>query len=583
MARRRRRSDEGAEGTTEAPEAAPAPSAPAVETATEPTEAEPQVDVRMRGTAEAVASRLSKKRPEAASRPKDDDNDSEKKRFISSLRNSRYTFRVKRVYPPKVGDVVTAVEVFNSECPTTLQEIINHVTQEAKGGKYKVYVMSAENEMVAADTFTVPGEPFIKESAISEEENQRLFMEDRPKDMAELSEESLERQGRLATRQLELERIQQQLEDAREARKSSKRPGELDPRIERLERQLIESRHQAEIERIQRESDRKIDELKALISKSAQPVQPQGSSEISLIVRQMQSMQEANDRRMADMLKAMQDDKMSALMREVQAIKSRPAAEGGGMVEAMKSFMMMAKMMGLDLPGQDDDDDDDDSDKPWYERLADKYLPKLLDVFDEKAKKGEKVSREDFMAEMNKMAKQAEDEAVARATQRILPPPPTQRPALPPPPPPAGEAAPAPAPVPAAPAPAALPEPPMDVERQMALRAIGVLTIFANEIEMRPNEQTWNYDGAWRALPEPILEKVCAASDAIGIVDALIVPGVDTVQVDLLKAKITANPRMQQWAMRGLLELKEWWAEKLKDPNFEPLDDEDGGEEDTDA
>lgn len=117
----------------------------------------------------------------------------------------------------------------------------------------------------------------------------------------------------------------------------------------------------------------------------------------------------------------------------------------------------------------------------------------------------------------------------------------------------------------------------MTVQEEIAFRASGVLEMLARESELRPNEYIWNYEGAWQSLPEPILEKVCAATDPLGVVDALVIEGViDPAKVAELKAKISGDPRALAWVARGLAELKEWWTAKQSDPSFDPFADEDG-------
>ena len=554
-------------------------------------EQETQVSVTLKGSADDVTRRLGA-RAETKAEPKSEPNGhgAEKEAFVKSLRNAKFVIRVKRITPRDFNGVKTNVEVWSAELPLSYEEIREEIAKTYQGGKYRVAVIDpASNTTVAADTFEVEGDPFVEEAALSDDDQRRIFMEGKAKSASELSEEGLERTARLTAKQIEVEQLQQSLKQMRDRGEgASARRGQDDTRIEELDRRLLQAQHAAEIERIQRESDRKIEELKALIV-SKQPAPQQGGSEVALILKQMQVNQDASDRRFGDLMKTMQDDKMNAMLRELQAIKNKPAAETGGMVETMKSFMMMAKMMGMDVPGGDADEDDDDDDKPWYERLADKYLPKLLNVFEEKTAKGEKVTREEFMKEIEGAARQAEDEAVARATQRVqhggqpraLPAPAAPVAQLPPPPPAVSQLP----PPPPASAPSTPPAPPkaMTVEQEIALRTSGVLEMLAREIELRPNEYLWNYEGAWQSLPEPILEKVCAAADPAGVVDALFLEGViDPAKVAELKAKIVGNPRVLAWVAQGLAELKEWWASKQQDPTFDPFaDEDDGGEEET--
>jgi hypothetical protein len=188
------------------------------------------------------------------------------------------------------------------------------------------------------------------------------------------------------------------------------------------------------------------------------------------------------------------------------------------------------------------------------------------------------------MKEIGQVAKQAEDEAVARATERAraalpkappvasLPPPPPPGPAapvstLPPPPPPAPAA-------PTADAPQAL-----TIAQEIVIRVAGVMEMLEREIVLRPNQYVWNYEGAFNSLPEEILEKVCAAPDPVSMVDAFAIDLISPEKIADLKAKIGGNPRITAWVKMGHDELKDWFAEKLKDPKFDPFAEEEGVED----
>ena len=111
------------------------------------------------------------------------------------------------------------------------------------------------------------------------------------------------------------------------------------------------------------------------------------------------------------------------------------------------------------------------------------------------------------------------------------------------------------------------------------LRVGGVLEILEREIELRPHEYHWNYEGAFCALPESILEKVCAAPDPVAMLDAFAIPLISPEKLAEMKAKIGGNPRILAWVKAGHDELKLWFAEKQKDPSFDPFSDEGPEEE----
>jgi hypothetical protein len=568
------------------------PTAPVDPVTTEPLNpgAGTQIQVTMKGGADDITKRLgvhgAEKTP-PQEKTAEADLEEDKRKFTVALRNSKYILRVKRITPREFNGVKTAVEVWAAELPLSYQEIRDEVAKESGGGKYRAAVIDPNtNTTLFADVFEVDGDPLVPEMEMTQEEADRILLKGTPKTANELSEEGLEQRGRLMAKMIEVESLEARLDAERKRRTQKPENGDgkyNDDKLREFEREVLELRHKADLERVQRESDRKIDELRKLISDNSRPQKASGESEVGLILKQMQASQDANDRRFSDLMKTMNDDKMGQLMREVQAIKNRPAAEGGGMVEAMKSFMMMAKMMGMDVPGgTGEDDDDDDEDKPWYEKLADRYLPKLLDMFEEKTKKGETVSREEFMKEMAIAAKQAEDEAVENARRRVLqntpraplppPPPPAVTPAQTLPPPPVSALPPPPPPPPAAPA-RELPQA-LSIEQEILIRVGGVLEMLEREMGLRPNEYHWNYEGAYLALPEAVLEQACAAADPVAMVDAFAIKGIEPTKLAELKATIAGNPRVLAWVKAGHDELKEWYAEKLKDPQFDPFADE---------
>lgn len=580
--------------------------------------AEPQIDVRMRGGADAVKKQLGvateEKKPEK--KPEDNGHDTEKKKFVEALRNSKYIIRVKRLTPREVNGYQTNVEVWQTELPLSYQEIVDEVTKSYLGGKYRVAVIDpASNSTVAADTFEVPGDPLLPEGAtMSQEEQNRILMRGTEKSAADLTEEGLDRRARTSAKMLEVEALEAQLDEARQRRmKPAEKPFVQDnTRVDDLERRLTEAKHQAELESRDRKHAEEMRELKALIAQNSKPVQ-QGPSEVTLLIQQMQKNQESSDKRFEAMQKQMQDDKLNALLEEVKAIKNRPAKESGTMLETAEAMLKMKKLFSW---GDDDDDDDDDGKRdpndtrPWYERaldkLGDKFIPRLIDKLDGMEEGGKKVTREDFMRELQLVAKQTEDEAVARAQDRItklgvpglpappqvgtvpaaIPPPPNppvpgafQAPKapvseLPPPPPSAPAATPPASPVPATPpsAPAG-----MSLQQEILLRVGGVLEILSREIELRPGEYLWNYEGVWQSAPEDIRERIAAAPDPVAMIDAFGIPGITPELLADLKAKVAANPKIIAWLQVGLDELKEWTAEKAKDPGFDPFADEEEG------
>lgn len=559
---------------------------------------EVHMDVRVTGPAAKVQEqvRTSQDKPE----PKPDGNGvDEKAKFLEALRNPKYLAKVKRLTPREFNGRKINFEVFSSELPLSLQDIMEEVGKVNGGGKFRAAVTDPEsNTTVAAYVFELDGNPIVLETELTPEEKAMFGEGVEEKTAATLTEEGLERQARLTAKQIEYENLQHQLKEARESRTAGnlKPTGADDARIDALERRLIEAKHAADLERVQREADKKVDELKERLDKLALGGQAAGgASETTLLLQQMQKNQEASDKRFEAMQKQLQDDKMAALMQKVDDLGKRSGEKPGGVLEMVETMAELRKF----FKGDDrDSGEDEDDDRPWYEkaidRLGDKFLPKLLDKFDDMEGSGKKVSREDFMREVEALAKQAEDEAVARAKARIgglqpaapiaLPPPGGPVASLPPPPPPAPpppaavQSLPPPAPPqPPAPEPAAPRVP--TVQEEILIRVGGVLEMISREVELQPNEYHWSYEGAWQSLPRPILAKVCAAADPVLMIDAFSMDGVNPETLAALRAKVAGDAGVSAWLKVGLDELKEWWQKKTADPRFDPFEDEDEEDE----
>lgn len=553
---------------------------------------EPQATLTVRGTADSVKKQLgiqtddkSERKPEAASQ------DDEKKKFVEALRNPKYIIRVKRQTPREFNGQKTNVEVWSAELPMGYQEIQEEVTKDCGGEKYRVAIIDpASNNTIAADTFVVDGDPIVPESDMSQAEIDRVIMRGEPKSAADMSEESLERRARLTAKQIEVEAYEEQLADARKRRENGGKPAPQDnTRVDDLERRLTEAKHQAELEARDRKHTEEMKELRALIARTAKP---EGQSETALILAQMQKSQEAADKRFEALQRQMQDDKSNAILEELRALRNKPSGQGGSLLEQAEAMLKLRKIFGWGGNDADEDEDDEDDDRPWWEKALDKlggkFGDKLLEKFTAMEEKGETVSREEFMRGMMEHADQVAAAAVkkqlpAPRPANILPPPPAPGPtqslppapvtALPPPPPPG--AAPQ-AVLPPPPAPTATPQVPqaLTIEQEIVIRVGGVLEMIEREIELRPNEYLWNYEGAYNALPESVLEKVCAAPDPVAMIDAFAIPNISADALAALKAKISGNPRILAWLKVGHDELKEWFSEKMKDPKFDPFADD---------
>lgn len=569
--------------------------------------AEPQIDVRMRGTADQVKRQLgvaTEEKPEK--KPEGNGHDDEKKKFVEALRNPKYIIRVKRMTPREFNGQKTNIEVWQAELPLDYQEIQAEVSKGFGGEKYRVAVVDPQsNSTIAADTFTIDGDPIVPESDMTQEEQDRIFMQGKPKSAADISEEGLERRARVSAKMLEVEALEAQLEEARSRRAGGGKPAPQDnTRVDELDRKLTEAKHQAELENRDRKHAEEMRELKTLIAQSAAPKKPENDM-MMVMLEQMREDRKASQAQFTALLTQMKDDKLNAVLDEVKSIRNKP--QQNNMLEMADTMLKLNKMIsGVRDDDDEDEGDDKDDDRPWWERaidklggkFGDKFLDKLLEKFSGMEGKGEQVTREQFIKDLQDEAQRVADAAVEQARRQQFPPtapthalpapPPPPRPAvtvptpqvttLPPPPPPAVTT------TPTVPTPAPAPETPskLTLEQEIVLRVGGVLEILEREIELRPHEYHWNYEGAFCALPASILDQVCAAPDPVTMMDAFAIPHISPEKLAEMKAKISGNPKILVWVKAGHDELKIWHEEKQKDPSFDPFADEDeeeGGEE----
>lgn len=558
----------------------------------------PQVKVVMSGSADEVADRLkgvATPVPEKPRTTRAEELAENNEQFFKDLDNGTYKVKVKRLRPKTWQGQRMAVEVWENELPLQWDGIKSEVVQLCGGGTYKVAVVDpSTDKLVSSKNFEQEGDPILEQA--DQAEIERIMMQGGPKDSTTLTEESLDRRARISTKLLEVESIQAQLDDARAARngggKKSAAPD--DTRINDLERRLTESKHQAELEARDRRHAEEMRELKALISQNARPAAPQGSSEISLLIQQMQKNQESSDKRFEAMQKQMQDDKMNLMLEEIKALRNKPQQKSD-MLEMAEAMLSLKKVFKW---GDDDDDDEEESDpnddRPWWQKaldkLGDKITPKVIDkIFaklDGLENSGKSVSKEDFMKineeEIAAHARKVADEEIQRLMGAQKPaalPPPAPAPAptttkteLPP------ASAPAPAP---APAPVAAPPPSaeMILARKRCELAAGSVAMIEHELTLRQRNYEWNYE-LWDNLPEDLLDRVCMAADCVSMLDVFKVEGLDVAAVDTMKAKVAADPKMLAWLKRGHDELALWKKKADADPTFDPGAEEEEPEED---
>ncbi len=113
----------------------------------------------------------------------------------------------------------------------------------------------------------------------------------------------------------------------------------------------------------------------------------------------------------------------------------------------------------------------------------------------------------------------------------------------------------------------------------------AVFDALDHESQIRPTEYEWSLF-AWRNLPTTdggVMDLLAHAKNAAEAI-AVFVPYVSTEKSKRLADRLVSDPKLGAWIQRGVDELKEWWDELAKDPNFDPEsgdDDENpqGGDE----
>jgi hypothetical protein len=561
----------------------------------------PQVKVVMSGSADEVADRLkgvATPVPEKPRTTRAEEVAEINEQFLKDLANPTYTVKVKRLRPKEWNGQKANGEVWSSELPLQWEEIKEEVQKTSGGGTYKVAVIDpSTGNMVSAKNFEQDGDPILDQA--DQKEIERIMMEGGTKDATQTSIEGLDRRAQVTAKMIEVESLEHQLTEAREARNGGqkKHAAPDDTRINDLERRLTESKHQAELEARDRKHQEEMRELKTLITQNAKPQASQGASEITLLITQMQKNQESSDKRFEAMQKQMQDDKMNLMLEEIKALRNKPQQKSD-MLEMAEAMLSLKKVFGWGGDDDDDDEADPDDDRPWWQKaldkLGDKITPKVIDkIFaklDGLETSGKTVSKEDFMKineeEIAAHARKVADEEI----QRIM----GQKPAALPPPAPAPapvpapttttktELPPAPAPAPAAPASAAAPPPPPSAEMILARKrcelAAGSIAMIEHELTLRQRNYEWNYE-LWDNLPEDLLDRVCMAPDCILMLDVFKVEGLDVAAVDAMKAKIAADPKALAWLKRGHDELALWKTKADADPTFDPGAEEEPEEE----
>lgn len=543
------------------------------------------MEVRMSGTPDEIREQLDRHDDDEGRGPEAQDNGSvvAHREYVEALRNAKNIVVVKRLSPRKADGVPINVEVYREQCPLDPISVEQEVEKEAGGKKFRAAVIDSESgQLVAAHVFTNDLDPVVQRA--SEEPPEWMREEPPPPSPLQMNEEALDRQSRLAVKQIEYEQLRQQLESLKDRKAEGRGDAKTDARIREIESQLIQSQADKRVSEVEMRYREEISELRRKLDQLVvTPLKTAGEDPIIKLM--MEQNRQANDR-FEKLLGQMQDSRMAEIQRQLSELKNKPQQEGSSLKEAVATVKDLMEMMGHGDDG--DDKDDDDSDKPFLERLADRYLPKIFDMIEsEQEKTGKTYSKDEVVARINQELASAADKAakeeVARRIgmqQRPPAPAPTQpdssplRGAVP------NAAAPAPAPAPAQKEEAPERKIP-SLDEEVKMRAAAVVAVLERELALRPRAWQWTF-AAWENLPESILEKLTpdgVSPDAVlAAFEGMVNPG----GLEQLRQKVTAEPKMQAWMARGIAELNEWGKKAQADPNFNPGEDgeDEGGEED---
>lgn len=579
--------------------------APAGETLPKPPAGRATMRVEVEGDPDTVRKKMGLESEGGAKERETGDDDAT---FLEALKKAEYRFTVKRVLPREWQGREARIVVFEDACPMLYQDIVDEVTNNSGGKKYRATVFDpSTGKAIAAKTFTVDADPKLppprEEGATFED----MLNEEHEPDADERLQNFADNQLKMAEKQLNIERTQEMLDTLRKKRDKDKAPPTDDPRIRELEKRLDEERHQRELDRQKAEADRKYDELRAQLAElKANQGKGGEKSDVALALEAMKNMQDEANKRFDRFLTQQREDKLDEIVRKLD---KGPAMGGlGTLAEQVKAFRDIKNLLD---GGEGDEEEGVDDDREWWEKLID-HVPKIMDKLSDMSKGGKKITKDDFLKEIDEAADRATQEEIRKLQTQQAPP----RPALPAPAPaadpskgsvgrpvtppekvtelpPAAPSAPA-APAPAAAAPAAPPPPAQETlaaqlpnaeqqaQAEIIKTAAGIIVMIEIELAQRKRLYQWNYEGAWQNCPETVLEKMCLAADPLAMMDALNVQGLPPELVQKLegiKAQCSSSPRALRWINLGLKELQRWWQKLEQDPDFDPADEEEEAEE----
>jgi hypothetical protein len=520
------------------------------------------MEVKMTGTPDKIREQMGIVEEGNGNRPRGASEIGTPDDFTKAIQNPKYQVVVKRITPRVWEDRRANVEVFRESCPLDMDTIQEEVFSHHGGRRFRVAVVDLENNTtVAARIIDNDADPIFPDAGKFDEAAALLMREAEPS-AQQKTLDTIRHEVEQTQAQLELERLTQQLDELKDRRKTgaAKPNGELETRIAEMEKRIVEVKHQNEVAALR---ERLTDMEKRLTNPPSTP--PPADNGLKELLKVMQDHIAASEKKFDRLMDQMRDDKLASIERAIEGLKNRPQQEGNSLRESIQTVKDIAEMLGLNLPGSGDEDDKEP--KEWYEILLDKYVPKIFDLIEDRKKEGKTVTKEELVSELNAAADKAAADAVARARAKLVAPPaPTGGTALPPPPPTSGTV----------PTPVERKIP--SVEDEVKLRAASVMAVVERESTLRPRDYQWNYL-AWRSLPEDILARLCAAPDPAGLLtvfDGLVNPEA----LAAMKSRVAADPKLSAWIGRGIVELRDWWKKAETDPDFDPADEDEDGEED---
>jgi hypothetical protein len=504
--------------------------------------------------------------------------------FADAIKNPENTVVVSRIAPRKQNGVKLNIEVYKEKCPLTLPAIEEAVFSESGGKRFRVAVLDPDEHTIAARVIETDVEPVIPaQPETTQQQPGQVLAGEGAVDPAEQVINQLDIQHEVTRRQVAIEQMRQQLRDMKG--EGHGQPA-ADPRLIVMEENLKELQRQIADSQQKREYTDRIAALEKKIEETRRPAE---DKTIALLLQQMRDDRAASDKRFETLMAKMNDDKQDAMLEELRAIKTSKNSSKSDFMESIQQFKALADTLGWKRPGDGDGDEPDD--REWWKVVLEDHVPKIFAMYEEKQKKGEApLTKEQLMAELDAASIKVTNDIRARQqlaarlpapavpVAPVVPPAPGAPAAAPPVGPPPMQELTGPPPLSDGAitvdlAPSAAQRPPT-VDEAIRARVSTTFDALDHESQIRPTEFEWSLY-AWRNLPTTdggALDRLAHADDAASALQVF-VPHVAPERLKSLADRLQADAKLAPWIQRGLDDLREWWGELAKDPNFNPEDD----------